>query len=77
MTSLHDKIVCCSETLTGWGQEITGNFGKSITQSKKIIRITKGHRDDISVNRFQEENKKLTEVLTQQEFFWKQRSKQL
>lgn len=37
----------------------------------------RGRRDDHSVKKFQEENRNLTEVLTQQEVFWKQRSKQL
>lgn len=73
----HDKLKSCSSSLAGWGQEITGNFKRRIAHSNKIIRTTRGRRDDLSVKQFQEESKKLTEVLTQQEVFWKQRSKQL
>ncbi|XP_074352960.1 uncharacterized protein LOC141692122 [Apium graveolens] len=67
----HDKLKSCSKSLAGWGQEITDNFKRRIAHSNKIIRTTRGRRDDLSVKQFQEESKKLTEVLTQQEVFWK------
>ena len=63
--------------MSGWGQDITGNFERRIAHNKKIIKTTKGCRYDLSVKHFREENKKLIEVLTHQEVFWQQRSKQL
>lgn len=77
LDSLHIKTARCSESLAGWGKDITGNFRRSITHNKGIIKNTKGHRDNLSLQYFREESKKLTEILTQQEIFWKQRSKQL
>lgn len=71
------KIKECSIMLAVWGNEINGSFGKRIARSKKIIRTLKGRRDAYSVNRYKKENKNLTEILTQQEVFWKQHSKQL
>lgn len=75
--SFHDKIKTCSSSLAGWGKEITGNFKKIIAHNNKILRTTRGRRDDFSVKQFREESKRLTEILTQREVFWKQRSKQL
>lgn len=75
--TFHDKISSCTEVLSSWGQEVTGNFRRKINQSKKILRVFKGRRDVDSIKQYQEENKRLTEILTQQEVFWKQSSKQL
>lgn len=77
LESFRNKIASCSESLMNWGHEITGDFRKRIAHSKKILKATKGRRDAVAVRQFQEESKRLTEVLTQQEVFWKQRSKQL
>lgn len=75
--NLQSKLRYCAESLSTWGQEVTGNFRKRISHCKKIIKASKGHRDEVSVRQFQEESKKLNEIYTQQEVFWKQRSKQL
>ncbi|XP_074344435.1 uncharacterized protein LOC141683595 [Apium graveolens] len=75
--SLPEKLKRCSKTLSVWGKEITGSFRTKIAHSNRIIKRTKGRRDEFSINQFREENKKMTETLTQQEVFWKQRSKQL
>lgn len=63
--------------LATWGQDITGNFRERISYCKKVIKVTKGRCDESSVKQYQEANKKLNEVYTQQEVFWRQRSKQL
>lgn len=76
-SSLYDKISSCSTVLSSWGKDITGDFQKRINHSKNVLRITRGRRDSVSIQQFQEESKKLTEIFTQQEVFWKQRSKQL
>lgn len=44
---------------------------------QEIIRNTRGCRDGGAIQRNQRANKELTVILTQQEVFWKQRSKQL
>lgn len=67
----------CAKALSEWGKEITGSFRKRIDQSKRIIRRSKGRRDEFSVEQFREENKKLAETLTQHEVSWKQRAKQM
>ncbi|XP_074349508.1 uncharacterized protein LOC141689198 [Apium graveolens] len=67
--TLGSKLKECSKSLASWGQEITGSFKKRIDQSKKIIKMVRGRRDELSVKQFQDKNKKLTEVLTQQEVF--------
>lgn len=73
--SFQDKITAYSSSLASWGQDITGNFNKRIEQSKNIIRTVRGIRDVLSIKKFEDESKRLTEVLTQKEVFWKQRSK--
>lgn len=42
-----------------------------VAHNKRIIQTTKGRRDDLSVKQFLDANKNLSEVLTQQEVFWK------
>lgn len=63
--------------LSEWGQDVTGSFSKRLSKCKKILTVTKGRRDEASMSQYKEESKNLTEILTQQEVFWKQRSKQL
>lgn len=44
--SLQQKIVLCSEILSSWGKEITGNFKQRMNKYKKIMRTAKGRRDE-------------------------------
>ncbi|XP_074374778.1 uncharacterized protein LOC141715199 [Apium graveolens] len=39
---LQNKLNHCLEVLTDWGQDITGNFRRRISDCKKVIRSTKG-----------------------------------
>ncbi|XP_074336904.1 uncharacterized protein LOC141674077 [Apium graveolens] len=73
--STQVKMEKCTRALSEWGKDFTKSFRKRIDRRKKIIRRSNGRRDDYSINQYREENKKLAEILTQQEFFWKQRSK--
>lgn len=57
--------------------EVTRNLKEKIARSNKILKALKGRRDVHFVNMAQEEKKKLAETYTQQEVFWRQRSKQL
>lgn len=75
--NLHTKLSKCLEEVSVWGREFTGNFKKRIDKCKQIIRSTKGRRDREAIQRNQNANKELTEILTQHEIFWKQRPKQL
>lgn len=75
--SLQDKLKSCSKTLAERGHEVTGSFRKRIASSKKVLKLVRGRRDDVAMKQFETESKKLMETLTQQEVFWKQRSKQL
>lgn len=74
---LQDKLSSCAKVLTNWGQDITDNFRERIAHCKKVLKATKGPRDETSVQQYQEASKRLNEVYTQKEVFWKQRSKQL
>lgn len=65
MVSFTEKLEVCSKQLADWGKDITGSFKRRIDHSKKIIRTVRGRRDDLSIKQFQDENKKLTEILTQ------------
>lgn len=75
--SLPVKLNRCIEEVAAWGQDFTGNFKKRIDQCKKVIKITKGRMDTDAIQINQRATKELTKILTQQEIFWKQRSKQL
>lgn len=77
MGSFYDKLSLCSDILSAWGKEITGNFKGRISKSKRILKALKGRRDSHSVQVVKEEKKKLSETYAQQEVFWRQRSKQL
>lgn len=73
--SLPVKIVRCIEEVAAWGQDFTSNFHNRIEKCKKIIKNTKGRRDTKSIQIHQCATKELSKILTQQEIFWKQRSK--
>ncbi|XP_074342605.1 uncharacterized protein LOC141680216 [Apium graveolens] len=75
--SLFDKLKECSNILSAWGQEITGNFKQRIKSCKRILKALKGRRDDSSVELIKQEQRKLSEIYAQQEVFWRQRSEQL
>ncbi|KAL8133670.1 hypothetical protein AgCh_008927 [Apium graveolens] len=75
--SLAEKISFTSEVLEKWGKEITGSFRSRIQQCKKIMQFTKGRKDSHSIKLYQENAKKLTEIYSEQEIFWRQRCKQL
>ncbi|XP_074359607.1 uncharacterized protein LOC141699636 [Apium graveolens] len=75
--TLQDKIVICSVVLQKWGKEITGCFKNCINQCKMIMKMVKGRTDANSRKLYKEESKKLKEIYSQQEIFWRQRSKQL
>ncbi|XP_060960747.1 uncharacterized protein LOC115723580 [Cannabis sativa] len=75
--SITKKIKRCGESLTSWGNEFTGNIKYRIKRCKSDIKRLKRLRDDASMAEFKIAEKRLAEVLTQRELFWKQRSKQL
>ncbi|XP_074352761.1 uncharacterized protein LOC141691911 [Apium graveolens] len=75
--SLFDKLKECLNILSAWGQEITGNFKQRIKSCKRILKTLKGRRDDNSVELIKHEQRKLSEIYTQHEVFWRQHSKQL
>ena len=56
-SSFYDKLSLCSEVLSAWGKEVTGNFKGRINRSKKVIKALKGRRDDRSVKVLQEEKR--------------------
>lgn len=74
---LQTKLSRCLEEVYKWGQEFTGSFKKRIEKCKQVIRSTRDRRDREAIQKNQSANKELTEILTQEEVFWKQRSKQL
>lgn len=76
-SSFYEKLSICSNVLSTWGKEITGNFKGKINQSKKILKTLKGRRDAAPIKTVKVEKKRLTEIYAQQEVFWRQRSKQL
>lgn len=71
------KIKCCSNALTEWGRDITGNFKGRISECNKIMKCLKSRRDEESVTRYKAAQTKLYEVLAQKEIFWRQRSKEI
>lgn len=75
--ALQTRISKCLEDVSAWGLDFTGNFRERIHRCKKVIINTKGSRDLEAVQRHQKANQELSEILTQQEVFWKQRFKQL
>ncbi|KAK1383205.1 hypothetical protein POM88_020940 [Heracleum sosnowskyi] len=75
--SFQSKLLECLTVLSKWGKEITGCFKSRISQSKKVMKMLKGRRDQNSVQLYQKESENLTEAYCQQEVFWRQRSKQL
>lgn len=52
--SFYDKLILCSEVLSAWGKEITGNFKGRINRSKKILKALKGRSDVHSAKTVQE-----------------------
>lgn len=74
---LQDKISICGEKLKNWGKEITGKFGKRVKACKKQLNQLRYKHDEVSVNRFKSQKKKLFIIFGQQGVFWRQRSKQL
>lgn len=76
-SSFYDKLLQCSEVLSAWGKDITGNFKQRINSSKKILKMLKGRRDNDSIETARKKKNVLTEIYAQQEVFWRQRSKQL
>lgn len=75
--SLQKKLCFCAEILSEWGKEITCSFKSRIKHHKTVMEETKGRRDSRSVQQYIDSSKQLTEAYSQQEVFWKQRSKQL
>lgn len=69
--SFYEKLQDCSEILSKWGREITGNFKQKIQRCKKAIKMLKGRRDDVSIAVLKKEQKSLSEIYTQQEVFWR------
>lgn len=67
----------CVQRFCEYDLEVTRNLKEKIARSNKILKALQGRRDVHSVNMAQEEKKKLAETYTQQEVFWRQRSKQL
>ncbi|XP_062075810.1 uncharacterized protein LOC133779929 [Humulus lupulus] len=76
-SSIQNKLTICADALGQWGSEITGNFRSRLAGCKSIIRSLKPYHDHASTVKIQETSSKMFEILTQQEIFWKQRSKQL
>ncbi|XP_062089159.1 uncharacterized protein LOC133795722 [Humulus lupulus] len=74
--TLAQKIRCCSTSLAEWGRNITGRFKQRIARLKAILQRTQGRRDMYSLQKYKEAESLLFEVLSQQEVFWRQRSKQ-
>lgn len=75
--SLHEKIDSCSAALFKWGKEITGSFKARINQCKKTMRFTKGRNDANSIQVYNEAAKRLIEIYSEQEIFWRKICKQL
>ncbi|XP_062114673.1 uncharacterized protein LOC133825790 [Humulus lupulus] len=75
--SLTRKIKCCSTALAEWGRDINGKFKHKIARFKAILKVTQARRDESSVRYYKETQALLFETLSQQEIFWRQRSKQL
>ncbi|XP_074351972.1 uncharacterized protein LOC141691128 [Apium graveolens] len=42
--TLYDKLSFCSEVLSEWEKEVTGNFKDRISRSKRIFKALKGRR---------------------------------
>ncbi|XP_030479294.1 uncharacterized protein LOC115696538 [Cannabis sativa] len=71
------KISYCGESLQAWGRDYTSNFKQRIGHCKREIQHWKKGCDDISIQKFREAELNFSEVMNQQEVFWRQRSKQL
>ncbi|XP_062103610.1 uncharacterized protein LOC133814696 [Humulus lupulus] len=74
---IQKKLAICAEVLGPWGQDITGSFRRRLDQCNRTLKLLKPLHDSHSTKKFQEASSSLFEILTQQEVFWKQRSKQL
>ncbi|XP_074376795.1 uncharacterized protein LOC141718311 [Apium graveolens] len=72
---IQEKIKICSDKLTIWGKEITGNFAGRIKECKANLRRFKNGRDIGSRERYNEAKAKLESIFNQREIFWRQRSK--
>ncbi|XP_062103283.1 uncharacterized protein LOC133814322 [Humulus lupulus] len=68
---IQSKIRHCGEILLQWGFEYTGNFRLLIQDCKRHIRSLKQGRDLNSIKSYEEEQKKLFEILAQREVFWR------
>lgn len=75
--SLFEKLKDCSNILSSWGHQITGNFRQRIQRCKKILKTLKGRKDSNSREMAKEEQNNLSKIYVQQKIFWRQRSKQL
>ncbi|XP_060969648.1 uncharacterized protein LOC133036893 [Cannabis sativa] len=74
--SLFDKIKFCGDNLTKWASDLTGNFkGRISTSKKKMAQLKQHHNFPLNVEFVNEQNN-YSELLAQQEIYWRQRSKQ-
>ncbi|XP_062088874.1 uncharacterized protein LOC133795438 [Humulus lupulus] len=76
-SSFSTKLTICARELSIWGKEIAGAFQQRLTECQRRIKLLKSCTDADSIRLFNEENNKLFEILTQNEVFWRQRSKML
>lgn len=67
----------CSDRLSVWGKEITGNFSRRIKECKESLKQLRGNSDRGYVERYDAVKKQLASILNQREIFWRQRSKQM
>lgn len=77
VASVQQKVKACSDRLSVWGKEITGNFSRRIKECKESLKQHRRGSDRESVERYDAAKKQLASILNQREIFWRQRSKQL
>ncbi|XP_060961840.1 uncharacterized protein LOC133032039 [Cannabis sativa] len=70
------EIKLCSSQLESWGKGLTGNFKKCIAKCKDKMADLKHSGLDNCYQEYATEKNNYFEILAQQEFYWKQRSKQ-
>ncbi|XP_019184360.1 PREDICTED: uncharacterized protein LOC109179311 [Ipomoea nil] len=75
--NFQERIAVCGDRLWRWGGEHFQRFGNQIKELRnKLVRL-KEDRTSQGIGEFLATESELEALLTQEEIFWKQRSKQL
>lgn len=72
---LLTKLKCCTQELDTWGKALRRRYKEEIKGCKKGLEELRGVEDEKAGSEFVRLQQKLANLVTQEETFWRQRSK--